>query len=397
MKEAVGEPSLPLAESEPKAWESALGVYLHVPFCATQCDFCAFYQVQGDRNAISGYLDCVDEELSLVDTSLPAETFFWGGGTPGLLIAKDLTRLGKSLVGAFGQPRKEWTVEMAPSTVKPDKLSALKDLGVDRISLGAQSFDDRLLDKLGRQHSSKQVLKAYEAIRSAGFRSVNIDLMFALPGQSEADFDADLRRIKELAPDHLSTYCLTFEEDTALYVKLSEGSIKRSIERERDFYRFAWDAIDGVGFEQYEISNYAKAGHESAHNRGTWEMNDWIGIGPSAASQFDGWRSSNPPDLEHWQGEVAAGRRSGSERVELSDSLLLEDSLIFGLRMNAGVDLASLENRFGIDVRALLKPKLDEWVNDGLAELEGSKVSLTQDGRLLADSVGAELVGLIDL
>ena len=372
-----------------------LGIYLHVPFCATSCDFCAFYQVQGDRSAVSRYLDCVERELDLIGDVRRADTFFWGGGTPGLLLAKDLARLGDRLTGRFGQPRKEWTVEMAPSTVKADKLRALKESGVTRVSMGVQSFDDDLLEKLGRQHSSKQIFKAYEMIREAAFDSVNIDLMFALPGQTERDFERDLKVIERLQPDHLSTYCLTFEEDTALYVTLSEGKVERSEARERAFYRFAWRAIEEIGFSQYEISNYAKPGHRSAHNCGTWGMNEWIGIGPSAASQFDGMRGANPPDLEKWQEAIASNRRAQSDRQALDRSILLEDSLIFGLRMNEGIDLDELGERFEVDVRRLLGPLIARWADQALAENEGSKVRLTEEGRLLADAIGEELVGLI--
>ena len=373
-----------------------LGIYLHVPFCATSCDFCAFYQIQGDRSAVMGYLDGVDREVDLIGDVRRADTFFWGGGTPGLLPARDLARLGERLTRKFGQPRKEWTVEIAPSTVKVDKLRALKDCGVTRISMGAQSFDDNLLEKLGRQHSSKQIFKAYEMIRDVGFDSVNIDLMFALPGQTERDFEQDLKVIERMQPDHLSTYCLTFEEDTALYVKLSEGKVERSESREREFYRFAWRSIEGIGFSQYEISNYSKPGHRSAHNCGTWGMNEWIGIGPSAASQFDGVRGANPPDLEKWQEEIASNRRAQSDRQALDRSILLEDCLIFGLRMNDGIDLDELGYRFEVDVRRLLDPLLVRWTDQGLAEDEGSKVRLTEEGRLLADAIGEELVGLID-
>ena len=372
-----------------------LGIYLHVPFCATSCDFCAFYQVQGDRSAVSRYLDCVERELDLIGDVRRADTFFWGGGTPGLLLAKDLARLGERLTSKFGQPRKEWTVEMAPSTVKADKLRALKDSGVTRISMGAQSFDDDLLEKLGRQHSSKQIFKAYEMIREKAFDSVNIDLMFALPGQSEGDFEQDLKVIERLQPDHLSTYCLTFEEGTALYVKLSEGKVERSEARERAFYRFAWRAIEEIGFSQYEISNYAKPGHRSAHNCGTWGMNEWIGIGPSAASQFDGMRGANPPYLEKWQEDIASNRRAQSDHQTLDRYILLEDCLIFGLRMNAGIDLDELGNRFEVDVSRLLDPLIARWTDQGLAENEGPKVRLTEEGRLLADAIGEELVGLI--
>jgi oxygen-independent coproporphyrinogen-3 oxidase len=186
-----------------------LGVYVHVPFCATTCDFCAFYQTVPKGDAVRCYVDAVEAEAALVNwDSRRAATAFWGGGTPGLLKAPEIERLGRIMLLYAGQPD-EWTVELAPATVTPERLAVLKQLGVTRVSMGVQSFDAGLLDALGRQHTPAQVYRAYDLIRAAGFASVNLDLMFALPGQEEAQWRADLTEAVRLAPDHLSTYCLT--------------------------------------------------------------------------------------------------------------------------------------------------------------------------------------------
>lgn len=370
----------------------ALGLYLHVPFCSTACDFCGFYQIQSDRKGILSYIDGVKRELELVDVgNRKLDTMFWGGGTPGLLPAKDMLAVGSAITDALGAPEIEWTVEMAPSSVKRDKLEALKAAGVTRISMGIQSLNERLLDALGRQHSVKQIHKAYELIRDVGFRSVNVDLIFAIPTQTEDEWRADVRAAVDLEPDHLSTYCLTFEEDTALFVKLQQGKVKIDPERETRFYHAIWEEAARGGFSQYEISNYARSGHQCVHNVNTWRMAEWIGVGPSASSQWAGSRHTNTPDLGTWLDGLERGERGAVDQVELSDGLLLEDSLVFGLRMNEGVDLDELGERFGRDLRAL--PLLRQLVDEGKAEASGSVLRLTAEGRMLADAVGEALLG----
>nr|WP_246462525.1 radical SAM family heme chaperone HemW [Pelagicoccus albus] len=367
-------------------------MYLHVPFCSTSCDFCGFYQIQSDRKGILSYIDGVKRELELVDTgSRKLDTMFWGGGTPGLLPAKDMLTVGACITDTLGMPAEEWTVEMAPSSVKRDKLEALKEAGVTRISMGIQSLNERLLDALGRQHSLKQIHKAYELIREVGFKSVNVDLIFAIPTQSEQEWRQDVREAIGLQPDHLSTYCLTFEEDTALFIKLQQGKVSIDPDREARFYTAIWEEAELGGFRQYEISNYAKPGHECLHNTNTWRMQEWIGIGPSASSQWNGSRHTNTPDLKEWLDGLERGERGLVDRVELSDGLLLEDSLIFGLRMNEGVDLRQLHHRFGRDVESL--PLLRKLVEEGKAVREGDRLALTPEGRMLADAVGEELLG----
>ena len=371
-----------------------LGLYVHVPFCSTSCDFCGFYQVQSDRAGILRYLEGVAREIELVDLgNRKLDTMFWGGGTPGLLPARDLLRLAGSMVDRYGVPVREWSVEMAPSSVKRDKLQALKEAGVTRISMGIQSLDEKLLEALGRQHSRKQILKAYDLVRSVGFQSVNLDLIFAIPGQSEDSWRRDVRETLALEPDHLSTYCLTFEEDTALYIKLQQGKVSLDPERERRFYYAIWEEAARAGFLQYEISNYSKPGHRCLHNVNTWRMEEWLGLGPSAASQFRGTRHSNTSDLLRWQEGIERGERGLADRVELTPDLLLEDALIFGLRMNDGVDLTEVQRRFGVEPGGQTLAMLGRLIDEGQAEREGSVVRLTEEGRLVADAVGEALLG----
>ncbi len=376
--------------------DSPLGLYLHVPFCASTCDFCAFYQTTPDRDGVESYLHTVQAELRLVRWRRSPDTIFWGGGTPGLLAPHDLRTLGESILSVCSAPPSEWTVELAPGSVTEARLDVLRELGVTRISLGVQSFSPTLLDALGRRHSREQVLRAYDRVRAADFRSVNIDLMFALPGQDEASLQADLQTALALGPDHLSTYCLTFEEDTKLWLKLSQGRVKLDPALEERLYLDTWQTLVEAGFSHYEVSNFARPGHICRHNLNTWLMHEWVGIGPSAAGQHDGMRGANPADLARWTQEVSDRRRMTEERVALTPALIAEDALVFGLRLVDGVDLAALRARLpGLDGWAAVHAVLARLAEEGLAEHSADSIRLTTRGRLVADAAGAELMGLL--
>ena len=374
--------------------QPATALYLHVPFCASSCDFCSFYQEQPKRGEIDRYLAAIERELELHPPGR-VETAFWGGGTPGLLPADDLRRLGHAMTRAAGQPN-EWSVELAPSSVRADKLAALKEIGVTRVSMGVQSFDDVTLDALGRRHSPKQIMEAWELIEAAGFASRNLDLIFAIPGQDEQRWTEDLRRAIELQPDHLSTYCLTFEEDTAMFVKLSQGKVKIDRELEARLYRQTWEQLEANGYAQYETSNFARAGHACRHNLITWEMGSWIGYGPSAASQWGQRRWTNPANLDQWIKGIEAGTPVLDQVKDLSAADLLCDALVFGLRLNAGVNPAALAARFATPLPARVTHLFEALVEEGLMEAAGSQVRLTGEGRMRADAVGVSIIERFD-
>jgi len=385
-----------LQEKEFKSVASAfdsLGVYCHVPFCASTCDFCAFYQEKPRRGDLDRYLAAMEREFALLPRDRSGVTVFWGGGTPGLLAARDLERLGCALLNHLKVPPVEWTVEMAPSTVKVDKLAVLRDLGVTRVSMGVQSFDARLLESLGRLHRPKQIYTAWERIQSAGFPRTNLDLIFAVPNQSLESWEADIREAAQLGPDHISTYCLTFEEDTALYAKLSQGKVRIDEEKELRFYERGWELLDAAGYGQYEISNFAKPGAKCIHNMNTWRMMEWIGCGPSAASQYAGERYQRPANLDEWATAMESGKAPKTERVELNDAILFTDAIVFGLRMNAGVDLEVIAQRFSARrTMVAVEPLLRRMEAEGLLERKGTCVRLTDQGRLVCDSVGSAVL-----
>jgi oxygen-independent coproporphyrinogen III oxidase len=355
-----------LAEQAKAEGLAPLGVYVHVPFCASTCDFCAFYQKQPTADDVSRFL--------------------FG----------NLRTLAETVRARCGGVPEEWTVELAPGSVTDERLAALRDVGVTRVSMGVQSFQPTLLDALGRQHTREQIYAAYERVRAAGFPSVNLDLMFALPGQTAEEWAADLREAIALTPDHLSTYCLTFEEDTKLWVKLSQGRVKLDTEKEAALYEATWSQLAEAGFAQYEVSNFARPGHACRHNINTWRMHEWVGLGPSAASQHSGWRGSNVADLDQWLEHVRRGEHVTEDRVAVTPALLAEDALIFGLRMNAGVELASWRARVPEAPWPVIEDTLAALAAGDLLVRDGEVVRLTNRGRLVADSIGAEIMAAFE-
>ena len=382
-----------LAPEQAKAASATpLGLYVHVPFCASTCDFCAFYQTEPTADGVKRFLKGIADEAKLVEWTQPVSTVFWGGGTPGLLAPRDLEALATQVLSRCGGRPVEWTVELAPASVTEARLAVLKQAGVTRVTLGVQSFQPELLDALGRAHTVEQIQRAYGRVRDTGFASVNLDLMFALPGQTAEEWAGDVRTAVALAPDHISTYCLTFEEDTKLWVKLSQGRVKLDPEYEARLYEATWAQLAAAGYAQYEVSNFARPGHLCRHNLNTWRMHEWIGLGPSAASQRAGLRGANVSDLEQWLGHVARGERVTEDRVMLTPALLAEDALIFGLRTNAGVDLAAWRERAPAAPWSHVDDVLATLASGELLIRTGENVRLTERGRLIADTIGTEIM-----
>ena len=373
-----------------------LGLYLHVPFCAVTCDFCAFYQKRPEKGDFRRYVDGIRRELDLAAPDRPVETVFWGGGTPGLLPPEFIRELGALIRERCGDPA-EWSVELTPESARDARLEALRDIGVNRISLGVQSFQPRLLEALGRRSSREAVLEAFGRLRRFGFANGNLDLIFAFPGQTGEEWESDLREAAGLAPEHLSTYCLTFEEDTALWVKLAQGEFARDEEREAVFFGMAEEILPQYGLEKYETSNYARPGRECRHNLNTWHMAEWLGLGPAAASQFRGRRDANPAGLEEWLTDLDAGRRGTCDRVTLTGALLAADLLIFGLRLTRGVNPAEVEARFPGTLTPGLRAFFGRLCAEGLArEGPDGGIGLTARGRLVVDRIGAEILEIME-
>lgn len=379
-----------------KAESLKLGLYIHVPFCARSCDFCHFYQESPRRAELERYLRGMESAMRINPPPRVAETAFWGGGTPGLLPEGDLARLCGAMVRAnHGVVPGEWTVEMAPATVKRDKIRLLRENGVSRISMGVQTFDPDLLEQLGRVHSLQQVHRAIEVLVGEGMDNFNLDLIFAIPGQTPGMWKKDLQQAIAAGPAHISTYCLTFEEDTALWLRLQQGKVnKHSPEDEAAYYQISSEVLGGAGYRQYEVSNFARPGRECEHNVNTWRMQEWIGYGPSASSQLGMRRWTDTHSLDDWLAGLENNRPVHVDSQELSPLMIAQDYLIFGLRMNAGIDISDFYERFGTNPVSGWNGLRAQLVEEKLGILEGNRFSLTDSGRLLADRIGSEILML---
>ena len=382
---------------------SPFGVYVHVPFCGTACDYCAFYREEPRRESVDAWLDGVERELRLVPFPRVADTFYIGGGTPGVLSAERFARLADMLVAANGgRVPAEWSVELAPGTVKADKLRVLREHGVNRISLGVQSFDAGTLALLGRRHSPKSVFSAFDAIRAAGFDNVNFDLIFSVPGENPARWKRDLDAALMLAPEHLSAYCLILEDDAPLLARLrASGNFspeEKSPDREAALYLETWARLADAGYAQYEVANHAKPGRECIHNLNTWRMAEWLGYGPSAASQCGGRRFRNPADLARWLDALTEGVPAREDVVELTPRSLMEDAFVFGLRLVSGFDADALARRFGVPVPEKFAVLADALRGEGYLDSSFPRNVWrpTARGLLVADAIALRILELME-
>lgn len=372
----------------------ALGLYVHVPFCSTTCDFCAFYQERPSKNAFDAFFLGLRSEFERFPSDRPFSTVFVGGGTPGLLSSDQLEQLCRIIKDSGLSDDCEWSVEVAPSEITQEKLDVLADGGVTRISLGVQTFSSEMMKSLGRNHNVDKVFSAYSMIREKAAFLVNLDLIFGAPGQTLDMWDLDLMTAIELEPDHISTYCLTFEEDTAMYIRLSEGNLELDLDKEAEFYEKAWSLLPQFGYPQYEVSNFSKPERACLHNLNTWRMNEWIGYGPGASTQYKGVRRKNAANLQKWS-DCMVNEKSPAyeEYIEVKKGDLAEDAVLFGLRMNEGVNLNNLANRFDLSSGDLdsVRAFFGKLTTEGLIEdVDGSSI-LTKDGRMRCDAIATEI------
>jgi oxygen-independent coproporphyrinogen-3 oxidase len=331
-------------------------------------------------------MHCLGLELCTIDDRRAFDTIYFGGGTPGILSPTAVSQIGEMIHKKLKQYPREWTVEIAPNTASREKLRAWRSVGANRLSMGIQSFDESLLRALGRRQSPEQIFRTYEWSRRIGFQNIGLDLIFAIPGQTAAQLIADLSRAISLAPEHISTYCLTYEEGTPLTHRMGDGSEE---DRDHDFYEIICDFLGSHGYGQYEISNFCRPGYASIHNRNTWLMQEWIGIGPSASSQYSGMRRSNLASLEGWANGIESKRPIYGDVVKLNEELLAIDEIIFGLRMNEGIDMARNPHR------ERLSSFFQRLQAEKLLIHERSNVRLTRRGRLVCDAIAWEIFNIL--
>jgi oxygen-independent coproporphyrinogen-3 oxidase len=361
-------------------------IYVHIPFCARICPYCAFYKELLDRSQTNRFCDALRGELKKQahDRHVLPSTIYFGGGTPTALTTAQL----EFLLEGFREQLAlsglvEWTMEANPGSVSSAKATLLRRLGVTRISLGVQSWDDDLLKVLGREHNARQAEESFRILRDAGFDNVNIDLMFGLPGQTLEQWHRTLEKTVALEPDHVSTYCLTYEEDTEFFLRHVRGEFRQDSDADAEFFEVTMSILEAAGFEHYETSNYARPGFQSAHNKAYWSGADYLGIGPSAFSTIGLTRRQNVADFRRYADEVLAGKSAVGSIEQLTPEIKRREKIALGLRTRDGVSAELLEP-FANETR--------EFVRLGLLRRARDRFVLTTAGKAVADSVAEAFV-----
>lgn len=367
--------------------------YIHVPFCVHRCGYCDFTVVAGRDDLIGEFLTALEIELSWLQQPRPVDTLFIGGGTPTYLPPAELERLLKCVNHWFPLTSGgEFSVEANPVGLSDDKLVLLAERGVNRVSLGVQSFHAETLKVLERDHSPEMARERVAAVRER-FPECAVDLIFGVPGQTLEVWRETLDQAAALGPTHLSTYGLTFEKGTAFWGRRLKGELDQVAESdERAQYELAMERLESLGYGQYELSNHARPGHESRHNAVYWAGGPYYAAGPGAARYIDGVRETNHRSTTTW----IRGIRSDCPAFSMSETLSPEDrareTLMLGLRRTAGVFRQAFHIQTGFDLDLLAGPTIDRAVAHGLLDDDGQRIALTRSGRCVADSIMAEML-----
>lgn len=381
-------------------------LYVHVPFCARKCEYCAFYSEASSGEVVNRYVAALVRELRMVAGDLRPSTVFFGGGTPSLLNLSQWREILEAMqsLGLLGAT--EWTIESNPATVSLDKAKLWREFGVNRVSMGVQSLDETLLDRLGRVHSREMVFKSFDTLRRAGFDNVNVDLMFAIPGQTMEIWRATLDEAMSLGSEHLSCYEVIYEEDTPLFHQLNAGEFSVDEELACAMYEELVNRSGEHGYVQYEVANFASdargtksgaAGDEPRlpsracqHNVNYWRGGSFYGLGPSATGYVRGVRTKNWSNTEMYCDQLEKGRRAFEWSEDLGPVKRAGETAAFGLRMNVGWEFEQFVRATGQDLRTGWRSEMERLVAQQQAVMDGTRFRLTRDGLRFADAA-AEL------
>ncbi len=392
-------------------------LYVHVPFCVQKCAYCAFYSEPSGGDLINRYVAALIRELEMVADDLEPKTIFFGGGTPSLLNLRQWEQILSAMERLNLTGAEEFTVECNPATVSPDKAKLLRDFGINRVSMGVQSLDEALLDRLGRIHTREMVFKSFDILRRAGFDNLNLDLMFAIPGQTMEIWRATLTEALALGSEHLSTYEVIYEDDTPLFTQLKAGEFDVDEDLSCAMYDELVDRATTAGFRQYEVANFARgskadestvhspqsdAGNAATvdcglrtvdipslacrHNVNYWRGGSFYGLGPSATSYVRGVRTKNWPNTQLYCEQLENGKRAIESREELPPLKRAGETAAFGLRMNAGWPFEEFRRATGFDLRDEWSAEMNQLVERGWAEILPDSFHLTRQGLRFADS-----------
>jgi oxygen-independent coproporphyrinogen-3 oxidase len=368
--------------------DQPLGLYVHVPFCAAICNYCNFNRGLFDSDLKTRYVRAVLDEISAAADGSPADTIFFGGGTPSLLEPDEIGAMIAACRQRFDVAGDaEITIEANPETVTPARLEAFRHAGVNRLSFGVQSFRDDELRRLSRLHSAARAGEAVGMARAAGFDNISLDLMMWLPQQSVDQWLESVEVLIALGPDHASLYLLEIYPNAPLRDEMARSRWSVAPDDDAaDMYLRGLERLDAAGYRQYEISNVARPGRESRHNLKYWTDGEWLGFGPGAHSTRNGVRWKNVSATPEYVAAVASGGQLGVERRVLSPEERLEEALFTGLRLSRGLDLRVVRSRYCVDVWERYAMELQPFIDAGLVIYDGG-LRLTRAGMLLAHEV----------
>jgi len=372
----------------------AAALYIHVPFCTRKCRYCDFYSVPLEADTAAGYVRALVVELSrrLSLLTTPLASVFVGGGTPTVLGTKPLRELLAPL-GALTDGRTEFTVEANPATLDAPLIDVLRRAGVNRVSVGAQSFQEGELGVLGRGHTPNQVARAVESLREGGVANISLDLIYGIPGQTLDSWTDTLRQATNLGAEHLSCYALSLEEGTALERDVREGRLPQPNESlHRAMYEAAIDHAGEAGMEHYEISNFARVGRRCRHNLTYWRKGPYLGLGPAAASYIGGVRRKTDEDIHAYLRAVQIGQDPPATSECLTGRREMAETIMLGLRMTEGIDRQGLIARFGRDPLEAFPRSTGKYVKLGALEVTPRTIRLVRKALFVADTVLADIL-----
>lgn len=372
--------------------KNELGIYVHIPFCAGKCFYCDFVSFAGKEKLILEYVKAVQKEIikeSKEHTSSKVTTIYIGGGTPSFIDSKYIVEIVSKIKDNYKvDPNAEITIEINPGTVSKEKLEDYIKCGINRVSIGLQSTDNKLLKQIGRIHTYEQFLVTYELARNVGFKNVNIDLMLALPNQTIEILEDSLNKVIGLEPEHISVYSLILEEGTKLYDLVESGETKLVDEDvERKMYWQVKNILEKNGYSHYEISNFAKMGYESKHNLNCWEQKEYLGIGAAAHSYYNKKRYSNTDNIEEYIKNINEGKsiKTIHEVQTVEDEQ--KEYMLLGLRKIEGVSISKFKEKFIQNPIYIFRKELNKLVEEELIEVDIDSIKLTNKGLDFANLV----------
>lgn len=376
-----------------------IGIYIHIPFCKRKCFYCDFCSFETNANLYKEYVDCLIEEIkncNVNNKEVLIKTIYIGGGTPSIIDEKYIELIISVLKDKFNFDKKcEMTIEVNPGTANIDKLKKYKEIGINRLSIGLQTTNDRLLNLIGRIHNFNEFENVYDIARSVGFKNVNVDLMIGLPTQTIDDVVESLDKIIKKNPEHISVYSLILEEGTKLEKMVKNRKIDvLEDELERDMYWTVKRTLKQNGYNHYEISNFAKSGFESKHNTDCWKQHEYLGFGLSAHSYFNDIRYSNICDISKYISNIKnKDFEKNVEINEIQDKKSKENEfIILGLRMLKGVNIDSFYKIFNENPTKMYAKQIEKLTNQGLIKIENGNIKLTDKGIDFANIVWSEFI-----